>query len=119
MEREFILSWQFERQLKYFSNEKDILIDIEQEIFRDLEKEIAARDIIQGTGGFTKIRVPFDGRGKSSSLRVIYLDSAIDEKVFLMMIYSKSEFENISEQARKVLKQIALEIKNEKKERNS
>ncbi len=113
MEREFILLDQFEKQLRVISNEDDLLIDIEQEILKDLEKIISLRDVIQGTGGFTKTRVPLRAmnQGKSSSLRVIYLDCPTSEKVFLLMIYSKSNFGNISDSAKKTLKQIGQELK--------
>ena len=113
MEREFILMEQFEKQLKTFENSADLLIDIEEEIFKDLEKQVALRDVIQGTGGYTKIRVPLKAQnvGKSGALRVIYLDCPLAQRVFLMMIYSKSNLGNISDAAKKTLKQIGQELK--------
>jgi hypothetical protein len=113
MDREFILTEGFELQLKQFSNHKDLLIDIEQEILEDLQKATSQRDIISGAGGFTKVRVPFKGRklGKSSSARIIYLDCPKTELVFLMMIYSKSNKSNISEAGKQVLKKMAQELK--------
>ena len=69
--------------------------------------------MIQGTGGFTKVRVPIktQNMGKSGAIRVIYLDCPASEVVFLMMAYSKSELGNISEKARHALKQISQELK--------
>jgi hypothetical protein len=40
MSREFILTAEFERQLKALSDSEDLLKDIEQEIFKDLESPI-------------------------------------------------------------------------------
>lgn len=92
MVRIFILTEEFERQLKNLLNSEEILRDIEQEIFMDLENSISSRDIIQGTGGFTKLRVPLKMQniGKSGALRVI---------------------ENISDKSKKILKQISEELK--------
>ena len=113
MNREFILTEQFEKQLKVFEGSEELLVDIEQEIFKDLEKQISLRDVIQGTGGFTKIRVPLkaQGIGKSGAIRVIYLDCPVPERVFLMMVYSKSNLGNISETAKQALKKIGQKLK--------
>ena len=113
MDREFVLTEQFEKQLKVFSHSEELLLDVENEIFIDLEKPIGSRDIIQGTGGFTKVRVPlkYQNIGKSGAVRVIYLDCPIQERVFLMMLYSKASLGNISDAAKKVLKQIGQELK--------
>ena len=104
---------QFEKQLKALENSDELLLVIEQEIFRDLENPIYARDTIQGTGGFTKVRVPLKAQnlGKSGALRVIYLDCPIPERVFLMMVYAKSNIGNISEAAKNMLKKIGQELK--------
>lgn len=112
MSREFILTAEFERQLKAISDSEELLRDIEQEIFKDLENPISARDMIQGTGGFTKIRIPLKSQniGKSGAVRVIYLDCP-PERVFLMMVYSKSNLGNISDKAKQALKQIGQELK--------
>ena len=42
-----------------FNKPFELLIDIEQEVLKDLKKPISLRDTIKGTGGFTKLRVPF------------------------------------------------------------
>ena len=113
MDREFILTEQFEKQLKAFANSTELLRDIEQEIFKDLESPISARDMIQGTGGFTKVRVPLKAQniGKSGAIRVIYLDCPVAKIVFLMMAYSKANLGNISDKAKQELKQIGQELK--------
>lgn len=113
MEREFILVEQFEKQLKAFEGTANLLLDIEEEIFKDLDKQLALREVIQGTGGFTKVRVPLKAQnlGKSGAVRVIYLDCPLLKRVFLMMIYSKSNLGNISQAAKKTLKQIGQELK--------
>lgn len=113
MDREFILTEQFENQLKAFANSDQLLLDIEQEIFKDLALTVSLKDMIQGTGGFTKVRIPLKAQnvGKSGAIRVIYLDCPLPERVFLMMVYSKSSLGNISEKAKQALKQIGQELK--------
>ncbi|MBI2520740.1 MAG: hypothetical protein HYV97_09995 [Bdellovibrio sp.] len=121
MERLFIQSNEFADQMKAFKNSDDLLIDVEQEVLRDLKKLPNVRDIISGTGGFTKVRVALksEGRGKSGSVRVIYFDCPVPKRTFLFMIYSKTKVENISSAAKNILKERAKELKtwvpNEKK----
>lgn len=40
-----------------------------------------AGDVIQGTGGARKVRIPLEGRGKSGGGRVIYVDVVIREQI--------------------------------------
>lgn len=113
MDREFILTQQFEKQFKAFAFEQELLRDIEQEIFRDLEVPLVLRDMIQGSGGFTKVRVPLKSQniGKSGALRVIYFDCPESKRVFIMMIYSKADLDNISSEAKQALKKIGQELR--------
>ena len=113
MGREFILTEQFEKQLRAFANSDELLRDIEQEVLRDLELPVTARDMIQGTGGFTKVRVSLKDQsiGKSGGVRVIYLDWPQREIVYLAIVYSKSSLGNISDAAKQVLKNVGQELK--------
>ena len=60
----------------------------------------AAGNVVPGTGGARKIRIPLRGRGKSGGFRVITFYSGVDIPVFLIDVYSKREKEDIT-QARK------------------
>ena len=113
MKRLFIMTQQFETLLKTFPNHDELLIDIEQEVLKDLRKNIDLREVISGTGGFTKVRVPLKRRnqGKSSSVRVIYFDCPIPERTFLVMVFSKSKLENISAATKNQLKKVGQELK--------
>lgn len=113
MERLFIQTKEFEDQIKALGGSDELLIDIEQEVLKDLIKSISSRDSISGTGGFTKLRVPFRAqkRGKSGSARVIYFDCVIPKRTFLILIYSKSDFENISDAGKNALKKLGQELK--------
>jgi hypothetical protein len=113
MKRAFIQTPQFSALLKDYQSSEELLIDIEQGILKDLTLKVSKRDFIQGTGGFTKLRVPnrAEKRGKRSSIRVIYFDCEGVKRTFLILLYSKSGMENISEAGKKQLKQMAKELK--------
>jgi hypothetical protein len=113
LERLFIQTQTFSDHIKEYKNSNELLIDVEQGVLKDLKKLSDKRDVISGTGGFTKIRVALkaEKRGKSGSLRVIYFDCDLVKSTFLIMIYSKSSFENISKAGKNALKQLGQELK--------
>ncbi len=52
--------------------------------------------VIQGSrAGARKVRWQASGRGKSGGARVIYYNLAEDEVIFLVMIYTKNERDNV------------------------
>ena len=64
----------------------------EQEI--DLIKLVVANNhsagnVVPGTGGARKVRIPARGRGKSGGYRVITFYTGFDLPVFLLNVYSK------------------------------
>jgi len=58
------------------------------------------------TGGVRKMRFAFEHRGKSGSIRVIYIDFEIHEKIFLLTAYQKNEKDNLSKSERNELKKL-------------
>lgn len=72
--------------------------------------------VLQGTGGVRKARFAFENRGKSGSVRVIYIDFEIYEKIFLLTAYAKADQENLTKKERNDLKGLVelLEIDLEK-----
>ncbi len=58
------------------------------------------------TGGVRKMRFAFEDRGKSGSVRVIYIDFEVYEKIFLLTAYPKSEKDNLSKAERNEFRQI-------------
>ena len=46
------------------------------------------------------MRFAFRHRGKSGSVRVIYVDFEVHEKIFLITAYTKEEKDNLSESER-------------------
>ncbi len=48
-------------------------------------------DVIQGTGGLRKIRIPMPNKGKSGGSRVIYVDIELKEIIYFINVYTKNE----------------------------
>jgi hypothetical protein len=65
--------------------------------------------LIQGTGGLRKVRWRLPGRGKSGGVRVIYYWAVTDFELFMLLIYAKSEQDDLTPGQRKVLKRIVKE----------
>lgn len=62
--------------------------------------------VIRGTGGVRKMRFSFPDRGKSGSVRVIYVDFEVYEKIFLLDAYQKSEKDTLSKAECNTMKQL-------------
>jgi len=67
-------------------------------------------DIMPGTGGFRKVRVPRAGMGKRGGARVIYILRNEDFPIFLVAAYAKNVKENLTKQERNELARRADEI---------
>ncbi|MBS4166076.1 Toxin HigB-2 [Neochlamydia sp. AcF65] len=105
-------------QTKIFEEEIERLIKkrkLKKEDFDDFKKSLAENpeqgDVITGTGGIRKARLKSTSKGKRGGFRVCYLN--IEDRVilFLLFIYSKNEQENLSQEEKGELKQIAEAIK--------
>lgn len=67
-----------------------------------------AGDVIEGTGtgGLRKIRVSMDGRGKRGGARVIYYHFVSASRIALLLVYAKSEKDDLSTAERAALRRI-------------
>ncbi len=72
--------------------------------------------IIRGTGGVRKMRFAFEHRGKSGSIRVIYVDFEIHEKIFLITAYTKEKKDNLSDSEKAEIKQLIKILEQQLKE---
>ena len=70
--------------------------------------------VMQETGGLRKMRYAFEGRGKSGSVRVLYVDFEEHERILLLNVFAKDEKENLSKgernQIRKAMKQLEEDL---------
>jgi hypothetical protein len=64
-------------------------------------------DVIQGTGGFRKVRIGRGGMGKRGGARVVYILRNESFPVFLIAAYGKNEKANLSKRERNELAKIA------------
>ena len=104
--REFIQTIVFSKAWKELGfNETDDLKRLELELLQNPK----VGNVIRGTGRMRKMRFAFEGRGKSGSVRVCYVDFEIKEKIYLLTVFAKNELENLSLMERnKLKKQIDL-----------
>ena len=70
-------------------------------------------NVIQGTGGIRKLRIPLNDKGKSSGGRVIYVDIEVKETIYLLDVYAKNEKINLTSKETKLLKNLVEILKEE------
>jgi hypothetical protein len=61
-------------------------------------------DLIQGTGGVRKVRLELQGRGKSGGARVVYVDFAVEEQLYLISVFAKNEQDNLTAKQKKEIR---------------
>ena len=106
MTREFIIMSEFDKNWKNMGLlDKDLKI-LQEELTLNPQKG----DVIQGTGGLRKIRISFDGKGKSGSGRVCYVDFVVYEKIYLITAYPKKEKENLTKSERNAIAAMIAEL---------
>ena len=78
------------------------LIRLQEELLAD--PKVGA--VMKGTGGVRKMRFAFQHRGKSGSIRVIYVEFEVYEKIFLITAYTKEQKDNLTDAERAEIKQL-------------
>src|SRR5882762_9987419 len=64
-------------------------------------------EVMQGTGGFRKVRVGRGGMGKRGGGRLIYILRNESFPIFLVSVYAKNEKDNLSHRERNQLASLA------------
>jgi len=78
--------------------------------YRRLQEALLANPtagaVIQGTGGFRKVRWldPRRGRGTRGGLRIIYFHFPDEEQIWLMTLYGKDEIQDLTATEKRALK---------------
>ena len=109
MKRIFIETPSFTKKWYSLGFTDDDLAELQQYLIKNPE----AGDIMVGTGGLKKIRYAFEGRGKSGSARVCYVDFAVFEKNYLIQVFSKDEKANLSTAEKNAVKKVISVLKAE------
>ena len=102
MKREFIETPSFTKKWFALGFTDDDLAELQQFLLKNPE----AGDIMVGTGGLKKIRFAFQGRGKSGSSRVCYVDFATFAKTYLIQVFSKEEQSNLTDAEKNAVKKV-------------
>lgn len=100
MNRQFILTQEFERQWKHMGLDDENLMRLQQEILQN--PQIGA--VMEGTGRLRKMRYAFPYQGKSGSVRVIYVDFVVHRTVYLLYAYPKNVKDNLTQEEKNSLK---------------
>lgn len=109
MIRSFVLTPSFEKSWAAMSLGDDELRALQNLLIEDPE----TGDVIQGTGGARKVRIPLEGRGKSGGGRVIYVDVVVRERIYLLMAYPKNVQTDLSPDQKKMVRKVVERIKEE------
>lgn len=112
MTRTFVELPLFRSKWKALGLDDDDLKRLQEEMLLDPK----TGDVIRNTGGIRKMRFAFEHRGKSGSVRVIYIDFEVYEKIYLLTAYSKNEKDNLSKAERNELRELVKVLENQLKE---
>lgn len=112
MTRTFVELPLFRSKWKSLGLNDNDLKRLQEEILLDPKTGAVMRE----TGGIRKMRFAFEYRGKSGSIRVIYIDFEIYEKIYLITAYPKNEKDNLSKAERNELKELIKVLENQLKE---
>jgi len=107
MTREFVMMPEFDRQWKDMDLGDDELRQLQETLLQNPK----AGDVIQGTKGLRKIRIAFEGQGKSGSGRVAYVDFTVHETIYLITAYPKNEKDNLSKEERNKIAKMIVRLK--------
>jgi hypothetical protein len=87
----------------------DVLLEIQNDLLQNSEKG----KVVKGSGGVRKSRAgdPTRGNGKRSGFRYMYYYLERDGRIFLLMMFSKDEQDDLTKEQRKVLAGFVQDLK--------
>lgn len=106
---EFVETSIFTKQIKALATD-DELKELQAELIAQPDKG----DIIRDTGGLRKVRMAVGNKGKSGSVRVLYVLANAD-KIFLVLAYPKSVKDSLTKEEKATLKKLVQSLKGEGK----
>jgi hypothetical protein len=115
MTREFVMMPEFDRQWQKMDLGDNELRQLQETLLKNPK----AGKVIQGTKGLRKIRIAFDGQGKSGSGRVAYVDFSVHEVIYLITAYPKNEKDNLSKAERNTIAKMIVRLEHGLKEQEN
>lgn len=107
MTREFIFLPVVEKQWQDLGLDDDDLKDIEAHLCEHPE----AGELIRKTGGVRKFRWKLPSKGKSGGARVLYVDFAFFEKIYMISCFSKGTKISLTNKEKNQLKDVMEDLK--------
>lgn len=107
MTREFVMTPAFDRSWSAIGLNDDDLVMLQDILLMDPD----AGEVIPGTGGARKLRVPAKSKGKRGGARVIYVDLVVLEEIYLLAAYAKNEQTNMTADEKKAIRIFIKELK--------
>jgi hypothetical protein len=108
---EFIELAPFTRRLELLAKERadDVLLQIQS----DLLANPKTGKVVEGTAGVRKARVanPARGKGKRGGFRYLYFYIEQEGQIFLLMIFSKDEQDDLTREQKKELAKAVQKLK--------
>jgi hypothetical protein len=98
-----------------FDRDADGLLDDEdmRRTEQYLMQHPTAGELIAGTNGLRKLRVPEGGRGKRGGARVIYLYIQVRDRIVFLAAYAKSSRSDLTQRGYAALAKVAAALKKE------
>ena len=109
--REFIILPEFEKCWKHMGLTDNDLKRVQSELL------LSSQDnpVMQGTGGLRKFRFALENRGKSGSIRIVYVDFVVHETIYLISAYPKNEKDNLSKAEQNAIKSLIEKLETQLK----
>ncbi len=86
---------------------------LDDNAYRDFQIALAKRPdmgaVMVGSGGLRKVRWAAQGRGKRGGVRVIYYWAVEKDRLLMLLMYPKSERDNLTREQVKILRKIVEE----------
>lgn len=98
----------FEKNLNDLIAKNKVLPDDFKEFKEKLAEHPDMGPPIPSTGGVRKTRLKSASKGKRGGFRVCYLDDPFRNEIFLLVLYPKNAQEDLTNEEKKDLKQIAI-----------
>jgi hypothetical protein len=69
----------------------------------------ALGSVIRGSGGLRKLRWALPGKGKRGGVRVIYYSAVAQDQLLMLLMYAKSERDDLSPSQLRILRKLVEE----------